>query len=106
MIDHDGAEQVLQTEGHLYLEDGTDAGPVRRIFLDEYSGWPGFCTIRPRPSLSPVSGPAGRCTASLMCRVALDRGIRLICCGLLDPAHTQSWTLVRDQIRNEIEREG
>ena len=60
MIDHDEAEQVLQVKGRLYLGDGTDAGPVRRIFLDEYSGWPGFCTIGPRPSLSPVSGAAGR----------------------------------------------
>lgn len=60
MIDHDEAEHVLQSEGHLYLADGTDAGPVRRIFLDEYSGWPGFCTVRPQPSSSPASGPAGR----------------------------------------------
>lgn len=60
MIDHDEAEQVLQTEGRLYLGDGTDAGPVRRIFLDDYSGWPSFCTIRPRPSRSAVPGPAGR----------------------------------------------
>ena len=48
MIDHDEAEQVLETDGHLFLAGGADAGPVQRIYLDDYSGWPSFCTILPR----------------------------------------------------------
>ena len=45
MIDRDEAEALLEAEGHLFLGDGGDAGPVLRVYLDEYSGWPSFATV-------------------------------------------------------------
>ncbi len=49
MIDRDEAEQLLEAEGHLFLgsglDVGRDAGPVLRVYLDEYSGWPSFATV-------------------------------------------------------------
>lgn len=49
MIDRDEAEQLLEAGGHLFLgsgdDVGLDAGPVLRVYLDEYSGWPSFATV-------------------------------------------------------------
>ena len=49
MIDRDEAEALLEAEGHLFLgsgaDTGRDAGPVLRVYLDEYSGWPSFATV-------------------------------------------------------------
>lgn len=45
MIDRDEAEQLLADGGHLFDGSGHDAGPVLRIYLDEYTGWPTFATI-------------------------------------------------------------
>ncbi len=45
MIDRDEAEQVLAE--HLSMETtvGNRLGPIRRVFLDDYTGWPSFATI-------------------------------------------------------------
>jgi len=49
MIDRDEAEALLEAGGHLFLgsgdDTGRDAGPVLRVYLDEYSGWPSFATV-------------------------------------------------------------
>ena len=44
--------------------------------------------------------------SKLMCWVPLDRGVRLVECGLLRSPHLQRWTEVRDTIRATIERDG
>jgi GH15 family glucan-1,4-alpha-glucosidase len=44
--------------------------------------------------------------SKLMCWVALDRGVRLVECGLLQSPHVHRWAEVRDTIRSTIEREG
>lgn len=45
MISHDEAEQLLEDQGRLYTRRGADLGPVLRVYLDEYTAWPSFCTI-------------------------------------------------------------
>ena len=45
MINRDEAEALLEEQGHLFLHDGADAGLVRRVYLDEYTGWPSFATV-------------------------------------------------------------
>ncbi len=45
MIDRDEAEQLLEDQGHLFRASGDDAGEVLRVYLDEYRGWPSFCTV-------------------------------------------------------------
>lgn len=51
MISHDEAEQLLDNQGHLTAGQD-DLGPVLRVYLDEYTGWPSFCTITsPLPDL-------------------------------------------------------
>lgn len=44
MINKQQAEQILADQAYLFAT-GEDRGPVLRIFLDEYTGWPSFCTI-------------------------------------------------------------
>ena len=64
MIDRDEAEQLLEAEGHLFLgaepDVGRDAGPVLRVYLDEYSGWPSFATVAGATCRAGVPGRAAR----------------------------------------------
>ncbi len=45
MINRWEIETLLRDEAHLVDGDGGDLGPVARVFLDDYTGWPSFCTI-------------------------------------------------------------
>ena len=45
MIDRDEAEQIIDQARPMRTEHGDDLGPVLRVFLDEYTGWPSFATI-------------------------------------------------------------
>lgn len=45
MISRDEAEQVLADRGRVYAGSGHDLGPVARVFLDSYTGWPSFVTV-------------------------------------------------------------
>ena len=49
MISSDEAEQIVEDGGHLVTRDGDDLGPVRRVFLDDYTAWPSFCTVDTDP---------------------------------------------------------
>ena len=46
MITRNGAEQVIEDEGRALTRDGDLLGPVVRVFLDEYTGWPSFMTVQ------------------------------------------------------------
>lgn len=45
MIDREEAEQLIADGGHLFAAEGSDLGTIVRIYLDEYTGWPGFLTV-------------------------------------------------------------
>ena len=45
MIDRDEAEQIIDHALTMETDNGEDLGPVRRVFLDDYTGWPSFATI-------------------------------------------------------------
>ena len=45
MISRDEAERLVAEEGHVVTASGWDAGPVARVFLDEYTNWPSFLTV-------------------------------------------------------------
>ena len=52
MISRDEAEQLLGDSVVVETIDGDDLGPLRRIFLDEYTGWPSFATVGLDPDSS------------------------------------------------------
>lgn len=45
MIDRDEAERIIDQQLRMETEDGVVLGPVLRVFLDDYTGWPSFATI-------------------------------------------------------------
>jgi len=46
MITRDEAERIVDEEGQAWTQDGDALGPVMRVFLDEYTGWPSFMTVQ------------------------------------------------------------
>ena len=50
MISKDEAEQVLADHGRAHTDVGHDLGPVARVFLDDYTGWPSFMTVTLDPA--------------------------------------------------------
>ena len=46
MIPRDEAERVVDEEGQACTRGGDALGPVVRVFLDEYTGWPSFMTVQ------------------------------------------------------------
>jgi len=46
VITRDEAEQVVEEKGRALTRQGDLLGPVVRVFLDEYTGWPSFMTVQ------------------------------------------------------------
>lgn len=46
MISRTEAEQVVDRGGSARNRDGEELGRVVRVFLDQYTGWPSFMTVR------------------------------------------------------------
>jgi len=46
MITRDEAERVVDEEGQAWTQKRDALGPVVRVFLDEYTGWPSFMTVQ------------------------------------------------------------
>ena len=46
VITRDEAEQVVEEKGRALTRHGDLLGPVVRVFLDEYTGWPSFMTVQ------------------------------------------------------------
>ena len=40
---------MLADRGRVYTSVGNDLGPVIRMFLDDYTGWPSFLTVTLEP---------------------------------------------------------